>query len=145
MDRYRTARPDGVSNDPRRRRPYLYIGVIPCTGPGAFIRRAYADAASRLDATAAAAVANERFAARTAYSAGDGFSLADISAHIIEVFLNDRIDWSAHPHLNRGSTWSEAGWACPPSARRTVVTRPACDSLAVAFPRMRDPRGGPWS
>lgn len=143
MDRYRTARPDGVSNDPRRRRPYLYIGVIPCTGPGAFIRRAYADAASSLDATAA--VANERFAARTAYSAGDGFSLADISAHIIEVFLSDRIDWSAHPHLKRGSTWSEAGWACPPSGRRTVVTRPACDSLAVALPRMRDPRGDPWS
>lgn len=58
---------------------------------------------------------------------------------MIEVFLSDRIDWSAHPHLKRGSTWSEAGWACPPSGRRTVVTRPACDNLAVAFPRMRDP------
>lgn len=67
----------------------------------------------------------ERTIARTAYSAGDGFSLADISAHIIEVFLSDRIDWSAHPHLKRGSTWWGAGWARPPSGRRTVVIRPA--------------------
>jgi hypothetical protein len=47
-------------------------------------KRAYADAASSLDATVvAAAVASERFVTRTAYMAGDAFSLADISAYTI--------------------------------------------------------------
>lgn len=65
-------------------------------------KRAYADAASSLDGIVfAAAVASERFVTRTAYMAGDAFSLADISAYTIAVFLSDRIDWSAHPHLKR--------------------------------------------
>lgn len=33
--------------------------------------------------------------------ADDAFSLAYISAYTIAVFLSDRIDWSAHPHLKR--------------------------------------------
>jgi hypothetical protein len=113
-------------------------------------KRVDADAASSLDATVVAgavavAVASERFLTWTAYMAGDAFSLADMSAYTIEVFLSDQIDWSAHPHLKRGSTWSGVGRACPPSGRRTVVTRPAYGNLPVAFPRMRDLRGDPWS
>lgn len=33
--------------------------------------------------------------------AGDAFTLADISAFTIAVFLSDRIDWNAHTHLKR--------------------------------------------
>jgi GSH-dependent disulfide-bond oxidoreductase len=64
-------------------------------------KRASANAASSLDAIViAAAVGSERFVTRT-YMAGDAFSLSNISAYTIAVFLIDRIDWSAHPHLKR--------------------------------------------
>jgi glutathione S-transferase len=81
-------------------------------------KRVGADAESSLDATVVAvavAVASERFLTWNAYMAVDAFSLADISAYPIKVFLSDQIDWSAHPHLKRGSNWSGVGRACPPS------------------------------
>lgn len=75
-------------------------------------KRAYADAASNLDAIVVA-VASERFVTRTAYMAGGAFSLADISAYTIAVLLSDRIDWSAHPHLKR--------WFDPVKGRPGVI------------------------
>jgi GSH-dependent disulfide-bond oxidoreductase len=97
------------ADDPRKaavalERHFYFVTDVITQSFAAFslLKRGYGDAASALNSDVLAAViAAERFLSETFYVAGDEFSLADISAYTITLFLEKQIDWDAHLRLRR--------------------------------------------